>query len=370
MQRLPRPGASGMGVLQAFCWLTAFLLAWALIVVALWRGPLRHLGAHEALALYLLLPLVLAVPAKLLALAAAYLLELLLVGWRRCALRMLWKPSASVRMDIVAILVQLLLPHRHLGYVLSFGLLYLVDLYGAQLHQLSLTRLLPTWGLQVVCFIAFQSLLQYWLHRLEHAIPALWALHKFHHSAESMSLLTSARSTQLASGIEAGLVLAPAALLAGATAPVPSLGNPAFAIAVVYFLYRTFVGVNGYFCHSNMTTGYGWIGRWLLVSPRMHRLHHAQSPRYHDRNFTFDLVIWDRLFGTYAACPPGTDLLSIPLGIEANPFNRDDTIRGALREYFLGTYLEFWQELRNGARAWLPARLAARRRMARFSGSS
>lgn len=358
--------------LKAFCWLVAFLLGWTLIVLAVWQGPLRHLGAHRTLALYLLLPLVLvlAIPARFLALAGAYLLELLLVGWRSSSLRMLWKPSASVRMDVVATIVQLLLPQRHLGYILSFGLLYLIDLSRAQLHQLSLTRLLPTWGLQVVCFIAFESLLQYWMHRIEHAIPALWALHRFHHSAESMSLLTSARSTQLIRGIEVGLVFAPAALLTSATAPMPSLGSPAIAIAAIYFVYSTFVGVNAYFCHSNLTADYGWMGRWLLVSPRMHRLHHTKSPSYQDKNFTFDLVIWDRLFGTYAACPPGTDPLSLPLGLEDNPFNRHDTVGGALREYFVGTYLEFWQELRNGARAWLPARFAAARRMARFTGSS
>lgn len=361
-----------MRVLKAFCWLVAFLLGWTLIVLALWRGPWRHLAAHGELALYLLflLPFVLAIPGRFLALAGAYLLELLLVGWKDSSLRMLWKPSASVKMDVVATIVQLLLPQRHLGYVLSLGLLYVIDVSSAQLHQLSLTRLLPTWGLQVVCFVAFGSFLRYWMHRIEHAIPALWALHKFHHSAESMSLLTSARSTQLVRGFEAGLVFAPAALLTGATAAIPSLGSPAIAIAAIYFVYSTFVGVNGYFCHSNMTADYGWIGRWLLVSPRMHRLHHAKSPSYHDKNFTFDLVVWDRLFGTYAACPPGTDPLSIPLGLDENPFNRDDTVGGALREYFVGTYLEFWQELRNGARAWLPARFAAARRMARFTGSS
>jgi hypothetical protein len=82
--------------LKAFCWLVTFLLGWTLIVLA--------------------------IPARFLALAGAYLLELLLVGWRSSSLRMLWKPSASVRMDVVATIVQLLLPQRHLGYILSFGL--------------------------------------------------------------------------------------------------------------------------------------------------------------------------------------------------------------------------------------------------------
>jgi len=202
--------------------------------------------------------------------------------------------------------------------------------------------------------MSFQSFLRDWVHRLEHAVPALWALHKFHHSAESLSLLTSARTTQLTKGIETGLVFAPGAFLASATAPMPALGSPAFAIAVIYFAYSTFVGVNGYFVHSNLTTDYGWIGRWLLVSPRMHRLHHARSPSYHDKNFTFDLVLWDRLFGTYAACLADMDPLTIPLGLEENPFNAHDTVGGALREYFLSTYLVFWRELRKGLRAWIP----------------
>jgi sterol desaturase/sphingolipid hydroxylase (fatty acid hydroxylase superfamily) len=341
-------------VIKALCWFLGLLLACSLIVLAEWHGELRHFDTHGFIARYFVLAAVLAIPATLVALVGAYLLELLLVGWPQSSLKMLWHPSATVRMDMVTIVMQLLLPQRYIGYVLSFGLLYVIDLGARQLGHFSATYLLPTWGLQVACVVTFQSFLRYWAHRLEHAVPALWALHKFHHSAESMSLLTSARTTQLAKGIETGLVFAPAAFLTNATHAVPALGSPAFAIALVYFVYSTFVGINGYFVHSSLTTDYGWIGRWLLVSPRMHRLHHARSPRYHDSNFTFDLVLWDRLFGTYTACAPDTDPRTIPLGLEENPFNRHHTVGGALREYFLSTYLEFWRELRKGLRAWTP----------------
>lgn len=353
---------AAMRVLKAFCWSIAFLLAWTLIVLAAWRSQLQNATGHRFV-FSLLVAAALAVPARFLALTGAYLVELLLLGWPRSSLRMLFKPSPSVRMDAVTLVMELVLPQRHIGYVLSFGLLYLIDLATPHLSHLSATSLLPTWGLQVACFVSFRSCLQYWMHRLEHAIPALWALHKFHHSAEALSLLTSTRSTQLAQGIESALVFAPAALLTSATAAPPSTSSPLFVFAAIYFGYSTVISVNAYFCHSNMTTDYGWIGRWLLVNPRMHRLHHARSADYHDRNFTFDLVLWDRLFGTYVACPPGTDPLTIPLGLEQNPFNHHEGIGGALREYFLSTYREFWLELRNGARAWLPARSAARRRM-------
>src|SRR6185312_16484463 len=119
----------------------------------------------------LLLAMLLMIPAKLLALAAAYLLELLGVGWSRSSLRMLWRPQASVRLDILAIVTMLLLPQRHLGYLLSFGVLYAIDAYAAQHINISLTHFLSAWVLQVLCFVLFQSFLRYWMHRTEHAIP-------------------------------------------------------------------------------------------------------------------------------------------------------------------------------------------------------
>jgi sterol desaturase/sphingolipid hydroxylase (fatty acid hydroxylase superfamily) len=337
--------------------LISFLFACALVVLVRWHGELQNFaGAHRDVTFYLLLALVLAIPARIIALAAAYLLEVLLVGWSRSSLKMLWEPQASVKLDMVSIMVMLLLPHRRLGYLLSFGLLYATDAYAVRHVNISFTRFLSAWEWQMIFFVLFQSFLQYWMHRLEHMIPALWALHKFHHSADRMSILTSARQTQFSQGVEAGLVLLPMGLLTSPTAPLPAAGSPLFVVAVIFFVYQTFILVNGYLVHSNLQTGYGWIGRWLLVSPRMHRLHHAMTPAYHEKNFTFDLVIWDRLFGTYAMCDAATDVTTIPIGLDNNPFNNRNTIIGALREYFLTTYAIFWRELRRGLTAWQPAR--------------
>jgi hypothetical protein len=90
----------------------------------------------------------------------------------------------------------------------------------------------------------------------------------------------------------------------------------------------------------------------------MHRLHHATSPEYHDKNFTFDLVIWDRLFGTYATCD-ATVIESLPLGLGDNPFDKGSTTRSVLGAYFLTPYIEFWNTLRTGFKAWLPVRTPA-----------
>jgi hypothetical protein len=44
--------------------------------------------------------------------------------------------------------------------------------------------------------------------------------------------------------------------------------------------------------------------RWyeyLFNTPSHHRVHHASNPGYVDRNYSGTLMVWDRLFGTFAA---------------------------------------------------------------------
>jgi hypothetical protein len=38
----------------------------------------------------------------------------------------------------------------------------------------------------------------------------------------------------------------------------------------------------------------------VLNTPSHHRVHHAVNPRYIDRNHGGTLIVWDRLFGTFA----------------------------------------------------------------------
>ena len=42
-----------------------------------------------------------------------------------------------------------------------------------------------------------------------------------------------------------------------------------------------------------------WIEAWLNT-PSHHRVHHAKNPAYWDRNFGGALIVWDRLFGSFA----------------------------------------------------------------------
>jgi sterol desaturase/sphingolipid hydroxylase (fatty acid hydroxylase superfamily) len=343
--------------MRRIVWAAGFLFAFALLAISGSTRLQEFAAAHGGGSFHVLRPLLVAVPAGIATLASAFLLEGLVVGWRRSSLKLLGEASGSVRLDVLAVALDLL-PLGRLGYILSLGLLYVIETHSTQSASVLQERFLPSWGIQVGCLLLLSSFINYWVHRLEHAIPALWALHKFHHSADRMSILTSHRQTELTKRVEQALETLPFFLFAVVTeptAPKPDATSALFPLVLIYFLYRSFIRVNQYLVHSNLTTDYGWIGRWLLVSPRMHRLHHAKAAEYHDKNFTFDLVIWDRIFGTYAACD-AAEISAIPLGLDDNPFNSSAAVKSVLRDYFLTSYIVFWQALRNGIRAWMPPR--------------
>jgi sterol desaturase/sphingolipid hydroxylase (fatty acid hydroxylase superfamily) len=345
-------------------WLCGFLFVCGLLVASGSEQLHQLVSAHAEAQVFLVLSLFWAIPASLITLMAAYQIEWLFLGWAGSSLKLLREGRASVKLDALSIAMNFL-PHRFLSYVLSLGLLYVIDTRAAQGASISITRYLPSWGMQIAFALLFQSFVSYWLHRLEHSIPALWALHKYHHSADRMSILTSERGTDLIKGVEGTLRFLPYALVADSGILKPAPGHAAYILVIAYFAYRTFLRVNGYLVHSNLTTDYGWVGRWLLVSPRMHRLHHAASAEYHNKNFTFDFVLWDRLFGTYATCEASA-AESISLGLNDNPFNGDKTAKAILGNYFLTPYIVFFQALRTGFAAWLPARLSAGRKSVVF----
>jgi sterol desaturase/sphingolipid hydroxylase (fatty acid hydroxylase superfamily) len=334
------------------------VLAAVALVLVTSTNLLQHLlKAHENAPYFLVLSLLIGIGTTFTAMLAAYLIELLLLGWLGSSLEALWKARASMKLDVLATLV-IQLPHKHLDYLLSLGLLYIVDTRSPQLAGISIAHWLPSWGLQAGCALLLSSLVGYWTHRLEHSIPALWALHKFHHSADRLAILTTFRDTKFSTGLDSALRVLPIALLTAPVAARPTSASPAYVLVGIYLLFVALTRLNSFLIHSNLDLSYGWVGRWLLVSPRMHRVHHSSSPAYHNRNFSFDLVLWDRLFGTYAWCD---DAAKLSIGLADNSFNSSNSLKGVLRDYFVTTYTEFWRAVRKGPKAWLPARVAIHR---------
>ncbi len=144
----------------------------------------------------------------------------------------------------------------------------------------------------LLLFLAF-DLLYYGLHRAHHRVRWLWATHSVHHSTTRFNLSAAYRLgwTDLLSGTWLFLL------------PLVWLGAPPLAVTAAFalnLLYQLFL-------HTETVGRLGWL-EWVFNTPSHHRVHHACEPELLDRNFGGVLIVWDRLFGTFAAAEDGRAL--------------------------------------------------------------
>ncbi|HLZ66513.1 MAG TPA: sterol desaturase family protein [Aliidongia sp.] len=123
----------------------------------------------------------------------------------------------------------------------------------------------------------------YWIHRAQHAVPALWAMHSLHHGAEAMTIVTGARHFWLEGVIEAGLLPFLAVLF-----KIPPVFFP--ILPIIYLLPDGCA-------HLNVRLSLGRFMLWFN-NPQYHRIHHSVLPEHRDKNFSRLLPLFDVLFGT------------------------------------------------------------------------
>ncbi len=128
------------------------------------------------------------------------------------------------------------------------------------------------------------DLCYYWKHRLGHTVALLWAAHVVHHQSEDYNLSTALRQTS-SDWLVGWLFYLPLAVLG---VPPVVFG----VVALIDLLYQ-------YWVHTQQIGKLGGFDRWFC-SPSNHRVHHAVNSRYLDKNYGGILVLWDRLFGSFA----------------------------------------------------------------------
>lgn len=149
----------------------------------------------------------------------------------------------------------------------------------------------------IVLFLV-DDLSKYLVHRWMHRFPLLWAIHKVHHSATTLTPVTVYRVHPLE-----GVLYSLRGVVAQGT-----------VIPVFYYLFGsavslyTVVGVNvlvfifhvtgSNLRHSHISIRYWpWLEH-LLISPAQHQLHHSVAERHFDKNFGAALAIWDWMFNS------------------------------------------------------------------------
>ncbi len=131
----------------------------------------------------------------------------------------------------------------------------------------------------------------YFQHRIFHAVPVLWRLHRVHHTDIGFDFTTALRFHPLE--ILLSMVIKVAIVIA--------LGAPAAAVMA----FEIVLNGTAVFNHANLAIprGVDRLLRLLLVTPDMHRVHHSVHREETDSNFGFSIPWWDRLFGTYREQP-------------------------------------------------------------------
>ncbi|XP_005739308.1 alkylglycerol monooxygenase isoform X1 [Pundamilia nyererei] len=123
----------------------------------------------------------------------------------------------------------------------------------------------------------------YWVHRFAHEVAVLWAAHQVHHSSEYYNLTTALRQS-VTQPFTSWVFYLPMAL-----AVPPSI----FAVHIqLNLLYQFWI-------HTELIRDLGPL-EWILNTPKHHRVHHGRNLYCIDKNYGGILIIWDRLFGTFA----------------------------------------------------------------------
>jgi sterol desaturase/sphingolipid hydroxylase (fatty acid hydroxylase superfamily) len=151
------------------------------------------------------------------------------------------------------------------------------------------------WLLAAIATIAIQSLASYASHRLFHKTPWFWRVHRVHHFDTAVDVSTGLRHHPLELLLMV-LIDVPVAIVFGFL-PWALIG------------YGTADAMFALFSHANIRfpTSLDRTLRLVLVTPRIHAVHHSAHKPETDSNYGTVFTIWDRLFGTYcdlrADCP-------------------------------------------------------------------
>lgn len=135
----------------------------------------------------------------------------------------------------------------------------------------------------LIAMIVAIDLFAYLLHRAQHCVPALWAMHSLHHSAESLTVVAGARHYWF-EGIATVAFLPVLEIL---------FKIPLDLLLVGYVLYF----LPDQCAHLNIKFSLGRFALWIN-NPQYHRIHHSVLPEHRDKNFCKLLPIFDVIFGT------------------------------------------------------------------------
>jgi sterol desaturase/sphingolipid hydroxylase (fatty acid hydroxylase superfamily) len=259
------------------------------------------------------------------AIALIFLLTLLFILERRVALRRSRRPLVG----------RLLVNACISGLALTVATLWVRPVSLAVLAWTSdtpfgLVHILPIpIAAQFALSFLLMDLTFYWWHVANHRIPFLWRFHNVHHIDPDLDVSTAFR-----------FHIGEVALSAGfRVVQVSAIGLSAW----MFVLYELVFQANTLFHHSNVRLPIQ-IERLLnlvLVTPRMHGIHHSQVRDETNSNYSVVFSWWDRLHRTLGLDIPQSDIV---IGIPAYADPADNRILNNLLLPFR-RQRDYWRRL-------------------------
>ncbi|MBI3129707.1 MAG: sterol desaturase family protein [Candidatus Tectomicrobia bacterium] len=155
---------------------------------------------------------------------------------------------------------------------------------------------IPEGARPLLGFLLMDLSFYYW-HVLNHRVPLLWRFHNVHHLDPDLDVSTGFR-------FHFGEVVLSAAFR---VVQVTAIGLSAWT----YLAYELAFQANTLFHHSNVRLPIG-IERalsWVLVTPRMHGIHHSQVRGETNSNYSVVFSWWDRLHRSIGLDIPQANLV-------------------------------------------------------------
>ena len=206
-----------------------------------------------------------------------------------------------------------------INFVWKFGVLALY----AAIYALTPLRLDPgDWWVWLLLFFA-DDFSYYWFHRVSHESRAFWASHVVHHSSQHYNLSTALRQTWVP------MTYLPFWLWLPAVGFEPWMVLLAQAWSLIY----------QFWIHTERIRKLPRPLEFVLNTPSHHRVHHGINEQYLDRNYGGILIIWDRMFGTFA---PEGERVRYGLTTQLRTFR---PVRVAFHEY-----IAMWHDIKRAPR--------------------
>jgi len=178
---------------------------------------------------------------------------------------------------------------------------------------------LPSWGAIILGVLLMDLTFYYW-HRANHKISLLWRFHNVHHVDPDLDVSTSFRFHVAEIGYSTLFRVAQVAVL--------GIDPTTFLIYQMVFAWATM------FHHSNLRLPLGFERglNKILVTPRMHGVHHSDVITETDSNYSVLFSWWDRLHGTLIL---NVRQDAINVGVPAYQDLKDNGLRALLKAPFV-----------------------------------